>query len=32
VIYELTDPGRVDVIAVLHGRRLLESISDRFEG
>jgi toxin ParE1/3/4 len=32
VIYELTDPGRVDVIAVLHGRRLLESIGERFEG
>lgn len=30
VIYEV-DPERIDVLAVLHGRRLLESIGERFE-
>lgn len=31
LIYEVR-PGRIEVLAVLHGRRLLESIGDRFEG
>ena len=31
VIYEIR-PDRIEVLAVLHGRRLLESISERFEG
>lgn len=31
VIYEIR-PAHVEVLAVLHGRRLLESISDRFGG
>ena len=30
VIYEI-HPERIDVLAVLHGRRLLESIGERFE-
>ncbi len=30
VIYEIGDQ-RVDILAVLHGRRLIESIGDRFE-
>ena len=31
LIYEVST-GRVTMLAVLHGRRLLESIGDRFEG
>ncbi|MBS3959766.1 MAG: type II toxin-antitoxin system RelE/ParE family toxin [Xanthomonadaceae bacterium] len=31
VIYEVR-PEQVEVLAVLHGRRLLESIGERFEG
>ena len=31
VIYEVR-PDRIEVLAVLHGRRLLESIGERFEG
>jgi len=31
LIYEVR-PDRVEVLAVLHGRRLLESIGERFEG
>lgn len=31
MIYEVR-PGHVEVLAVLHGRRLLESIGERFEG
>ena len=31
LIYEVR-PDRIEVLAVLHGRRLLESIGERFEG
>lgn len=31
LIYEMR-PERIEVLAVLHGRRLLESIGERFEG
>jgi len=31
LIYEIR-PDRIEVLAVLHGRRLLESIGERFEG
>lgn len=31
VIYEVRDE-RIEVLAVLHGRRLLESMVERFEG
>lgn len=31
MIYEVR-PERIDVLAVLHGRRLLDSIGERFEG
>ena len=31
MIYEVR-PDRIEVLAVLHGRRLLESIGERFEG
>jgi len=30
LIYEISD-ARIDVLAVIHGKRLLESIEDRFE-
>jgi toxin ParE1/3/4 len=31
VLYEISE-ARIDILAIIHGRRLLESIGERFEG